>query len=135
MGRVLYDEWATYWPSQNDDEPFSAFINNVKKYVISDTMSEATWNNSTVISGDMAEQIEEVKERTDGNIGMSGSATVVRWLLDAGFLDELNLLVHPIVVGHGRRLFDSASTHPLRLVKHQAFSTGVLHLTYVPADE
>jgi len=80
----------------------------------------------------VAAEIRKVKERTDGDIGMSGSATLVRWLLAHGLLDELNLLVHPIAVGHGRRLFEDTSTHPLRLVRHEAFETGVLHLTYAP---
>jgi dihydrofolate reductase len=135
MGRVLYDEWAAYWPNQDDDVPFSSFINNVPKHVVSNTLTEATWTNTRVISGDVAAEIHELKDRTDGNIGMSGSATLVRWLLSKGLLDELNLMVHPIAVGHGQRLFEDTPTHPLRLVDHETFSTGVLNLTYAPAGE
>jgi dihydrofolate reductase len=135
MGRVLYDEWAAYWPNQDDDVPFASFINNVPKYVVSNTLTEATWTNTTVISGDVATQIQELKDRTDGNIGMSGSATLVRWLLANGLLDELNLMVHPIAVGHGQRLFEDTPTHPLQLVNHETFSTGVLNLTYAPAND
>ncbi len=133
MGRVLYQEWASYWPSQGDDVPFSSFINNMPKYVVSNTLTEATWNNTKVISGDVAANLRQLKEQTDGDIGMSGSATLVRWLLTNGLLDQLNLLVHPIAVGHGHRLFEDGLTHPLQLAKHQVFTTGVLNLTYVPA--
>jgi dihydrofolate reductase len=133
MGRVLYQEWASYWPNQGDEVPFSSFINNMPKYVVSNTLTEATWNNTKVISGDVAANLRALKEQTDGDIGMSGSATLVRWLLTNGLLDQLNLLVHPIAVGHGQRLFEDGLTHPFQLAKHQAFTTGVLNLTYVPA--
>ena len=135
MGRVLYDEWASYWPSQDEDESFTAFINNVDKYVVSNTMTDATWKNTTVISGDVAAQIKALKDRTDGTIAMSGSATVVRWLLANGLLDELNLMVHPIAVGHGQRLFEATPTHRLQLVNHTTFTTGVLNLSYTPVDD
>jgi dihydrofolate reductase len=134
MGRVLYEQWASFWPNQGDEEPFASFINNVPKYVVSNTLEEAAWNNTTVVSGDVATHLRELKERTDGDITMSGSATLVRWLLAGGLLDELCLLVHPIVVGHGKRLFEDTPTHPLRLVNHETFKTGVLNLTYAPAD-
>jgi len=135
MGRVLYDEWASYWPNQGDEVPFSSFINNVQKYVVSNTITEATWNNTKVITGDLAANIRNAKEATDGSISMSGSATLVRWLLANGLLDELKLLVHPIAVGHGQRLFEDGLTHPLQLANHETFATGVLYLTYVPAPE
>lgn len=135
MGRVLYNEWADYWPNQGADVPFASFINNLPKYVVSNSLTEARWNNSTVISGDVAANIREIKERTDGTISMSGSAILVRWLLANGLLDELKLLVHPIAVGHGHRLFEDGLTHPLQLAKHETFTTGVLNLTYLPAPE
>jgi dihydrofolate reductase len=142
MGRKLYEEWSDYWP-KHDEEPgvpgepeetaddFAGFINNVPKYVVSNTLEEATWNNTTVVPGDVA-RLREIKEQTDGDIAMSGSATLVRWLLANGLLDELNLLVHPIAVGHGQRLFEDTPTQPLQLVKNETFKTGVLYLTYTP---
>jgi dihydrofolate reductase len=133
MGRKLYQEWAAYWPSSTD-EPFATFMNTIPKYVVSNTLREAAWQNSTLVSGDIAAHLRELKERSAGDIGMSGSATLVRWLLANGLLDELNLLVHPIVVGHGQRLFEDTPTHPLKLVNCETFSTGVLNLTYAPAD-
>ncbi len=134
MGRVLYEEWAAYWPSQAD-EPFASFINNVPKYVVSNSLETATWNNTTIISGDVAQRLQEIKDQSDGDIGISGSATLVRWLLANGLLDELHLLVHPIAVGHGQRLFEDTPTHALELVEHEAFSTGVLNLTYAPTAD
>ena len=133
MGRVLYDEWAGYWPD-SDDEPFATFINNTPKYVVSTTLDQATWNNTTVIGTDIATRIREIKDSTEGDITMSGSATLVRWLLANGLLDRLNLLLHPIAVGKGQRLFEDTPTHPLQLVSHETFSTGVLNLSYAPAD-
>lgn len=133
MGRALYGEWSAYWPQQGADVPFSRFINTVTKYVVSSTLTDAEWKNTTVVSGDVAAEIAGIKACTDGVIGMSGSATLVRWLLANGLLDELNLMVHPIAVGHGQRLFEGTPTHPLRLVRHEMFSTGVLNLTYAPA--
>ena len=136
MGRVLYEEWASYWTSEEAGaDDFAKFINNVPKYVVSNTLKEAAWNNTTVVSGDVAEEIREIKGKTDGDIAMSGSATLVRWLLANGLLDELRLLVHPIAVGKGQRLFEDTPTHPLQLVNHETFKTGVLNLTYAPATE
>jgi dihydrofolate reductase len=133
MGRVLYEQWADYWPT-SDEADFGAFINNVPKYVVSNTLKEATWNNTTLITGDdVGGRIKKLKDETVGQIGMSGSATTVRWLLANGLLDELNLMVHPIAVGKGQRLFEDTTTHPLKLVKHETFDTGVLNLTYAPA--
>jgi dihydrofolate reductase len=134
MGRVLYDEWSGYWPDQDEDEePFAAFLNNHPKYVVSNSLEAAEWNNTTIVSGDVPKQLRDLKDRTDGDLVITGSATLVRSLLADGVLDELRLLVHPIVVGHGNRLFDDGKTHPLELVNHEVFSTGVLNLTYVPA--
>lgn len=135
MGRKLYDEWSAYWPEQGDDVPFASHINNVPKYVVSHTLQNVTWNNTTLITGDVAAQLRDLKQQTDGSIEMSGSATTVRWLLSENLLDELRLMVHPILVGHGQRLFDNPSTQPLRLVRQETFQTGVLNLTYAPASQ
>ena len=134
MGRVLYDEWAAYWP-QNADQPFGDVINDIKKYVVSDSLETAEWNNTEVISGDVAGKLAELKARDGGDIAMSGSPTTVRWLLRAGLLDELNLLVHPLAVGRGlARLFPPDEPPiPLELLRSEAFQTGVLNLSYGPA--
>ena len=133
MGRRLYDEWSAYWPPNADDQEFGTFINDIPKYVVSDSLTAADWKNSTLIRGDeAAERLQRVKAETDGEVGMSGCATTVRWLLANSLLDELRLLVHPIAVGHGQRLFEGTPTHPLRLVDSQTLGSGVLNLTYAP---
>ena len=132
MGRRLYDEWSEFWPQQGPEVPFSDYINNVTKYVVSSSLTDPSWTNTTALPGD-PDRIREAKERESGDIAMSGSATTVRWLLANGLLDELALLVHPIAVGSGQRLFENTSTHPLKLVSQKTFSTGVLHVVYAPA--
>ena len=130
MGRVLYEEWADYWPKSDDE--LATLFNNHPKYVVSDSLESAGWNNTTIISGDVPEQLRALKSQTDGDLVISGSATLVRSLLRDGLVDELRVLLHPIVVGHGARLFEDRTTHGLKLVKHEAFSTGVLNLAYAP---
>ncbi len=134
MGRVLYEEWAAYWPESTDE--FASFFNDMQKYVVSDSLTEeqVEWRNTELVTGDVAGRLRELKEQTDGDLAMSGSATLMRWLLANGLLDELGLLVHPIVVGHGQRLFEDGSTHPLELVSSKALGSGVLHLVYRPAQ-
>jgi dihydrofolate reductase len=135
MGRVLYDEWAAYWP-EHADEPFGDVMNSMKKYVLSNRLQTADWQNSEIIAGDEAAQrLADLKAQEGGDISMSGSATTVRWLLREGLLDELNLLVHPILVGDGlARLFppDDPSL-PLELLRSETFESGVLNLSYGPA--
>jgi dihydrofolate reductase len=130
MGRRLYDEWAEFWP--NTEGEFADFFNNHPKYVVSDSLDDASWNNTTIISGDVAGELQALKARTDGDLVVSGSATLVRSLLDAGLVDELRILLHPVVVGHGARLFEDTTARGLELVGHEVFSTGVLNLAYAP---
>jgi dihydrofolate reductase len=136
MGRVVYDEWAAYWP-EHADEPFGDVMNSMKKYVISNSLQTAQWQNTEVVNGDVARKLTEIKDQDGGDISMSGSATTVRWLLRQGLLDELNLLVHPIAVGDGlARLFppDEPSVR-LQLLSSQPFQSGVLNLSYAPAKD
>jgi len=136
MGRVLYNQWAAYWP-EHADEPFGDVMNSIKKYVVSNSLQEAEWHNSEIISGDVARKLTNIKAQEGGDITLSGSATTVRWLLREGLLDELNLLVHPIVVGDGlARLFppDEPSIR-LELLSAQTFKTGVLNLRYARAKD
>lgn len=135
MGRTLYEEWSQYWPAQSgDDSQFADFINNVPKFVVSTTLENAEWNNTTVLRGDFAEEIGRLKDQPGRNIGMSGSPTLVRSLLAAGLIDVLRLSVHPIVVASGQRLFDGLTDRvPLELVDSRPTSTGILNLSYRPA--
>ena len=136
MGRVLYDEWAAYWP-EHGDEPFGDVMNSIKKYVVSDSLQAAEWQNSEIVSGDAAQKLTDIKAQDGGDITMSGSATTVRWLLREGLLDELTLLVHPVVVGDGlARLFaPDEPTISLELLSAQTFKSGVLNLTYARAAD
>jgi dihydrofolate reductase len=102
MGRVLYEEWAAYWP-EHANEPFGDVLNSTKKYVCSNSLTSADWENSEILSGDVASKLADLKAEDGGVISISGSATTVRWLLREGLLDELHLLVHPIVSGRGWR--------------------------------
>jgi dihydrofolate reductase len=140
MGRKLYEEWFGYWTTTKDQgtEELARLFNSARKYVLSNSTETAEWNNTTLVSGDsekVASQLRRIKDETEGNIQISGSATTVRWLLANGLLDELHLLVHPIVVGKGQRLFEETSTHKLTLTKSETFKSGVLNLTYVPETD
>jgi dihydrofolate reductase len=132
MGRTLYQEWSAFWPDH--DEDFGTVLNSAQKYVLSDGLTEATWNNTTIIRGaDAVAELQRLKDTMEGNLTLSGSATTVRWLLANGLLDELTLLVHPLAVGKGQRLFVEGESVPLSLVSSAAFSTGVVHSVYAPA--
>ena len=134
LGRKLYDEWSEYWPSNTDEEGFGPYINALPKYVLTHRPLEGeVWNNTTAITEDHVARIQSLKDATDGDIGMSGCATTVRWLIANGLLDELALLVHPVAVATGQRLFEETGTVPLKLEHHSALSSGVLHLRYSPA--
>jgi dihydrofolate reductase len=136
LGRRTYQEWAAFWPQQDPGElPMAAAINGLPKYVVSNSLEEAAWQNSTLLKGDLADEVSKLKQQHDKEIAVNGSATLVRSLLAAGLVDELRLMVHPLVVGSGARLFETGSPQvPLELVESQTFSTGVVNLTYRPAD-
>ena len=136
MGRTTYEEWAAFWPNQNPEEnPDAVQMNAVRKYVVSTTLQEPLeWSNSTLIKENVAEEIEKLKNQAGKDIVISGSGALVRSLLEDGLIDELRLLVHPIVVGGGKRLFEERGERmALELVDSKTFSTGVLYLTYRPA--
>ena len=138
MGRVNYEEWSAYFPQQDPDEnPMAARMNDIKKYVVSTTLAEPLeWNNSTLIKENVAEEISALKRQPGKNISISGSGTLVRSLLAEGLLDELTLMVFPVVVGRGKRLFeDGGDRKGLELVDSKTFATGVVSLVYRPVDE
>jgi dihydrofolate reductase len=135
IGRRTYEEWAAYWPHQDPaSDPFVSIMNETPKFVASTTLQKVDWQNSTLLEGDLADSVAELKLRPGKNIGMSGSATLVRSLLKKGLLDELRLLVHPLVVGSGAKLFENGTAPVnLELADSRTFSTGVVDLTYRPA--
>ncbi|MGW5264025.1 dihydrofolate reductase family protein [Microbispora sp. NPDC004025] len=132
MGRVTYEAFAAVWPHQTGE--MADAINGIRKLVASSTLTTAGWAGTALIGGDVVAAVKEVKEQPGGTIALAGSISLVRALLRAGVLDELRLLVHPLVVGTGRRLFpEDAAPVPLELTRSTAFTTGVLDLTYRPA--
>ena len=136
LGRVTYQEFASYWPGvSSEDQPFAAYMNDTLKYVVSTTLEEPLeWSNSTLIKGNVAEEIARLKRQPGENIGSTGSATLVRSLLRDDLIDELGLMVHPVVVGSGKRLFeDWGEPKGLELVDTRTFDTGVVYLTYGPS--
>ena len=129
LGRHTYDEFASYWPNADAADEMTTQMNGARKYVVSNTLTKADWENTTVIGGDdVYDELRTLK--SDQNLGLTGSGTLVRSLLAEGLLDELHLLVHPVVLGTGQRLFDGSPKIPLKLVSSATFSTGVLHLVY-----
>jgi dihydrofolate reductase len=140
LGRKTYDSFAGAWPGREaaggDDASFAKTLGDARKIVVSNQNLQFTWRNSEQLQGDFVEAVTALKNEPGAtDIAMSGSVSVVRQLLDAGLLDELHLLLHPIAVRSGMRLFEEGESRiPLRLVSSRAFSTGVLHLIYAPAE-
>ncbi|MFI5497760.1 dihydrofolate reductase family protein [Nocardia asteroides] len=131
LGRVQYEEFAAHWPTSDDE--FAGFMNNQKKYVATTTLAEATWNNTEIISGDVLAGINALKNTDGGDIAITGSLTLVQSLLRAGLLDQLQLFVHPVVLGKGARWFDKLDDSvELTLASAEAFSTGVINQIYTP---
>ena len=134
LGRVTYQTFAASFAG-NTSDPMAAQMNAFPKVVVSATLDTADWENSTLIRGDTAAQITRLKQQGGANINISGSATLVTWLLRHGLLDELDLLVFPVVAGHGKRLFDgNGAKTGLALAACQQFPAGVVRLAYRPAS-
>jgi dihydrofolate reductase len=134
LGRVMYQEWATYWPTATDEPAFASFINTVPKYVVSTTLSRVdAWQPATLIKGNVASEIAQLQRQPGKNIGVHGSLTLMRSLLKEDLLDELILVVYPILVGGGKRLLNEGdSLTRLKLVSSTATRGGALILTYQP---
>jgi dihydrofolate reductase len=139
LGRKTYDSFAGAWPEREaaggEDADFAKALGDARKIVVSTQQLEFSWRNSEQLKGDLIEAVTALKDESGRNIAMSGSVSLVRQLLAASLLDELQLLVHPIAVRKGMRLFDEGeSPIPLRLISSQAFQTGVLNVVYGPAE-
>jgi dihydrofolate reductase len=138
LGRVTYEMLAAFWPNQPGGTRMVDYINSVPKFVVSATLEEPlAWNNSTLIKGyEFAEEIIDLKRRPGKDITIIGSGALVGSLLGGGLLDELRLMVHPVILGGGKRLFEEGvDWEVLKLVDSRMFTTGVVYLTYRPADE
>jgi dihydrofolate reductase len=133
LGRVTYEGFAAAWPSREGE--FADKFNDMPKYVVSTTLEDPEWNNSTVIRGDVPEQIARLKDEIDGDIVVHGSATLVQTLVDNDLVDELRLMVFPVVLGSGKRLFgEVADKKPLRLADSKVVGDGVSIQIYEPAE-
>jgi dihydrofolate reductase len=136
LGRATYQDLAAFWPHQPGGTPMVDYINSVRKFVVSTTLQEVGWNNSTLIKDNALENIAELKRQPGKDITIVGSAALVRSLLEAGLLDELRLMVHPLVVGGGKRLFEEGGEQEtLELASSETFGTGVVSLAYRPSGE
>lgn len=135
LGRVTYEQMAAFWPNQPAGTPIADYINSVKKYVVSGTLEEPlAWNNSTLIEGNVAQEIATLKRLPVKDITILGSAALVRSLLRVGLLDELRIMLHPVILRSGKRLFENGRGRKLKLIDSQTFSTGVVYLTYQPTQ-
>jgi dihydrofolate reductase len=134
LGRVTYDGFAAAWPTMEGMGEFGEKMNNMPKYVFSSTLETADWNNTTILRGDLADEVAKLKRDVDGVILVAGSAQLVQGLLEHGLIDELRLMVFPIILGSGKRLFaDDTDKTTLKLVDSKTVGDGVEILTYRPA--
>jgi dihydrofolate reductase len=134
FGRKTYEIMASYWPNAPADDPYAKHLNSVQKYVASRTLERADWANTTVLDGDVGEQVAKLKEQPGGNIAVLGSGNLVQTLMRRDLVDEYSLSVFPIVLGSGKRLFQSDEhVRKLDLIESQATTTGGVLLTYRPA--
>jgi dihydrofolate reductase len=134
FGRKTYEKMAAYWPTAPEDDPYGRHMNSTPKYVASRTLQDVEWQNSTLITGDVAEEVARLKQQPGKNIAVLGSGDLVQTLLEHDLVDEFFLAVYPLVLGSGKRLFrDSDQVRKLHLVDSKPTSTGGVLLTYRPA--
>ena len=134
LGRVTYEGFAAAWPAMEDGAGFAEKMNSMPKYVVSSTLQEASWENTTILSGELAGEVAKLHREIDGEILVAGSAKLVQGLLEHGLVDELRLMVFPVLLGEGKRLFgDASEKKPLRLADSKILGDGIALLTYEPA--
>jgi dihydrofolate reductase len=136
-GRKTFEAMRGFWPNQtNDKTGVTAHLNTVEKYVLSSTLNDPEWENATVLHGDLLDEVRMLKDQPGGNLGVTGSISVCHTLIIAGVVDEYRLLVYPVLVGQGRRLFEpgqAAATVKMNLKGTTQFRSGVVLVTYEPA--
>jgi dihydrofolate reductase len=134
LGRVTYESFAGAWPERDDEAGFAEKMNAMPKYVVSATLDALEWNNSHLLEGDLTDAVLGLKERLDGVILVAGSRMLVEALLERGLVDELRLMIFPVVLGSGRRLLpESPGTMELELIDTRTWDSGVVLVTYRPA--
>jgi dihydrofolate reductase len=130
LGRKTYEGFAAAWPTMEDEAGFADKMNGMPKYVYSTTLEHPTWENTTVLSGDFAAAIRKARDEVDGVILVAGSATLVQGLITNDLVDELRLMVFPVVLGSGKRLFGASGKKPMRLTDEKTVGAGIKILTY-----
>jgi dihydrofolate reductase len=131
LGRVTYEGFAAAWPNYSDEVGFADKMNSMPKYVVSSTLKSADWNNSTILGGDVVEEVKKLKDEVDGVILVAGSAQLVQTLIEHDLVDELRLMVFPVVLGSGKKLFgETTDKKTLELAGSQIVGDGVAILTY-----
>jgi dihydrofolate reductase len=129
LGRRTYTEWAQFWPS-SEIEPFATFINGVTKFVATSTPLDLNWANTTAIEGGLVDFVRDLKDQPGKDVGVHGSISVAQALLAAGVIDELRLLIGPMIAGRGRRLLDGSPSTQLELIRSEISPTGYLLVDY-----
>jgi dihydrofolate reductase len=135
VGRQTFEDLRGYWPKQSDDTTgITHYLNQVQKYVVSSTMTDPDWQNSTILSGDPVEEVRALKDKPGRDIVVTGSITLCHTLIEAGLVDQYRLFVYPVVQGRGRRLFpDGFEVPALKLLDAKAFRCGITYSRYAPA--
>jgi dihydrofolate reductase len=132
IGRVTYEGFAAAWPQRTDEASGGRYFNGVRKYVVSNTLDKAEWNNSHIIKGDILNEITRLKQQDGENLVVHGSGTLARWLMQHDLVDRYRLLIYPVVLGEGKRLFQEGGAAKLKLVETRSLSSGVAALIYEP---
>ncbi|HVL25081.1 MAG TPA: dihydrofolate reductase family protein [Thermomicrobiales bacterium] len=140
LGRVTYEGFAAAWPERSEpgheeEKPFADLMNGIPKYVVSTTLENPAWNNSHVIRDNVEEEIQKLRRKSGRDLVIHGSCDLANWLMQRNLIDEYRLMVHPIVVGKGKRIFQEGTSIPaLTLVESRPLATGIVILTYHPAE-
>jgi dihydrofolate reductase len=136
LGRKTYQDFAAFWSQMPEDDPFGGFMNNQTKYVVSTTLDKAEWKNSHLIKGNVIDELNKLKQQPGKDINTVGSGTLVRSLLAANMIDELQLMLCPVVLGVGKRLFDGADfTKSMQVLEAKSFSSGMIYLRLQPEKQ
>jgi dihydrofolate reductase len=136
LGRKTYQDFAAFWPTMPEDDPLGGFMNNQTKYVVSTTLDKAEWKNSHLIKGDVVAELNKLKQQPGKDISVVGSGTLVCSLLAAGLIDELQLMLCPVVLGVGNRLFDGADfMRSMQVLEAKSFSSGMIYLRLQPEKQ
>lgn len=135
LGRKTYEIFAAFWPNVGDDDPTAAKLNHLPKYVASTTLESAEWDHTTILDGDVVEAVKELKGDDGDELQIHGSGQLAQTLMRHNLIDVYELLVFPVVLGEGKRLFETGIDHSMRLVDSRATDSGLVVLTYEPAGE